>query len=164
MRFQSYLNEKWYDTVSGHDAEIFVNPSKKEIRDILESADGFRFFMDFRKKKLYLFSDELFHRQVVSEGASKLQRELKMNWHNYWEGEDPSIAYVIMGDCDKRMNNINSDAFNQYEGGEGRPGYIAFSKLNELAKLDYTWLSKYGFSPASVRTIVLETIKYIDEY
>lgn len=166
MRLQRYINEKWLEMLNNHDTDIFVNPSKKEIREILDGSYGFRYFMDFKKKKLYLFSDNIFHRNVVSEGnRSKVEQELGMNWGDYWRGTDKTIAYIIMGDCDKNMNNLNSDAFNQFEGGaESRNGNKAFSKLNELAKLDYTWLSKYGFSPASVRTMVLDTINYIDSY
>lgn len=164
MRLHQYLTEKWYDTLDRNDTDIFVNPSKKEIREILEHGYGFRYFMDFKKKKLYLFNSTIFHRNVVSAESNKVSRELKMYWGDYWRGTDPTIAYIIMGDCDRNMNNNNSDAFNQYDGRDGGNGQQALDKLKELSKLDYTWLNKYGFSPASIRTMVLETIEYIEQY
>lgn len=47
MRLQKYLNEKYLGTVrekwkrSNTDTEVFINPSRKELKEIMNNSDGF---------------------------------------------------------------------------------------------------------------------------
>jgi hypothetical protein len=120
--------------------------------------------MDFRKKNLYIFNENVYHREVagISGKNTKTSKALDMVWKDYWTGKDDSIAYVIMGDCNKRMTNVNSDVFNDF-GSIPRSGNNALGKLMELQQLDYSWLSKYGFYPDEVKSLVDEVLVQIDE-
>lgn len=62
MRLQQYLNDEYLGryTLYGKSIEVFVNPSKKELKDII-TIDGkrkndIRFIADRKKKKLYAWN------------------------------------------------------------------------------------------------------------
>tara|TARA_Y100000310_G_scaffold345026_1_gene461257 strand:+ start:1307 stop:1708 length:402 start_codon:yes stop_codon:yes gene_type:complete len=60
-------------TVSGErDFDIFVNPSKKELRELVQvgsigSYKQARFIADYEKEKIYVFSAELTHVHAANE-------------------------------------------------------------------------------------------------
>jgi len=71
------IKEEWADTVKitnshskhkGETFEIFVNPTTKEINDLIYKYDDLRYIIDAPTKKFYLFSSDLLH----SKAAEKL--------------------------------------------------------------------------------------------
>ena len=69
MRLAQYLNEKWTASIDrgyGETIEIFLNPSKKEIKEVTAwSGFGYRFLIDFKNKEFYVWTDSLFHEPVM---------------------------------------------------------------------------------------------------
>lgn len=52
------LVEKYLDTIknyAGNEIDIFVNPTKRDMREIKDSY-GYRFIIDFYDKKIYMWS------------------------------------------------------------------------------------------------------------
>jgi hypothetical protein len=85
MRLQSYLNEKFFDAMkhNGDIFEIFVNPSKKELKEVIAfSGHGYRFFIDFKKKNFYAWSDVLFHEPAMGK-IKELDSSIP-TFHAYW--------------------------------------------------------------------------------
>lgn len=159
MRLQRYLNEKFFDGY-GNDyyVEIFKNPSggskiSGEMRDV-ESDNGYRVFIDMKKKNVFFATSEVYHNDMLKR-SPKLARELGLDWQKYWDGDDKSIGYIIMGDCDGSMKHFNSDALNSLAGYDMQS---ALPYLKELANRDFKWLSKYGFNPKEVIDSVLNAI------
>ena len=69
MRLLQYLTEKYYDSVSGG-TEIFTNPSKRDMKE-MEAVYGYRFFIDFRKKTIYMFEANTYHRDVTGTSGKR---------------------------------------------------------------------------------------------
>jgi len=66
------LLEEWKASVkysSKKSYDIFVNPDSKELRDLgrSEKENYIRYIIDFKKKKLYIFSSELVHDLASTE-------------------------------------------------------------------------------------------------
>ena len=79
------LLEVWKDSVKSiHDDkktyDIFVNPNKKEVREVKGEFKDVRYIIDFKKKKLYVFSAEFSH-----DDASNLLK-LPYVWDEEIEG------------------------------------------------------------------------------
>jgi len=157
MRLQNYLLEKYYDSAGSTGAEIFINPSKRDFKE-MDARYGYRFFIDFRKKNIYMFNSDTYHREVIGTSGKyyKLNKELNLNWESYWNGTADSIEYVIMGDCNMNMSNVNSDSLMELaDSWYDR----SLEKVQTLTTHDYNWLSKYGFNPKEVKGMVEE---YLD--
>lgn len=62
MRLQKYLNDEYLDRYKlyGKSVEVFVNPSKKELKEIIEFEDkkknDIRFIADRKRKKVYAWN------------------------------------------------------------------------------------------------------------
>jgi hypothetical protein len=109
MKFLQYINEVYLDTfkspISGESYEVFKNPDKKEIRDLYlkhkNEHSGLRFFIDLKKKDVYLFYGDMLH-HVVRE---KLKIDTSDWFKNYprWlygEGEFSNGKVGITGISD----------------------------------------------------------------
>ena len=59
-----------YESYRGYH-EIFINPTKREMRDIMDKHKNLRFIADSKKKKVYVFSAEAFHGRTWNEHISK---------------------------------------------------------------------------------------------
>jgi len=87
MKFQKYLTEKYWGRVesrwTGMNIEIFENPSKKEIVDASVTAFGVsryvRFIADPKTKKMYVWSANLIHADVVPQIYNKSYSSIIFN-------------------------------------------------------------------------------------
>ena len=161
MRLEKYLNEKFVDAHYGGDVEIFINPTSRELRD-LKNVYGYRFFIDFKKKNLIIFQQELFHRSAMDTKAGKY---LDFDWYKYWAGTEKAIEYIFMGDCNDYFKDVNSDALWDLETEVDPDDEIYESlleKLKVLASHNYSWLKKYGFNPKEIKDVVLKVIHTLE--
>ncbi len=139
-----YLVEKYLNSISGYDDdyEVFVNPSKRDIRDIMDkSGYGYRFLINFRDKKFYAFSANTYH-QVFFDYLSKQER--LPEWTPYWQmgkGND----YLFSGHTDSG-GRVDTDYFMQKRTEEN---------LTKLLNQDWTWAKKYVDIDA-VRNMIID--------
>jgi hypothetical protein len=158
MRYQRYLNEKFYDGVKvyGTTFEVFKNPTKKELKEVA-TGYGYRFIIDFKKKDLYIASDDVFHYDMLDK--TPLGNEYKLTVEAYWRGDSKTISYIFMGDTNKQMKRMNSDALIEIAAGKV---YKAIPLLEELKKHDNTWLRKYGINPKDITDLIDDTITTLE--
>lgn len=131
MKFQRYLNEKYFGTMrtfSGYnsgDYDIFINPSKKEIKEAIGDSAGYRYTIDFKNKKVYVFSANAVHADLFN-----VIDELP-TYFMYWNG-DRTHSFIFTGAVEKG-NAHYSDALAIYAGDD----------LRALLEQDWKWVNKY---------------------
>lgn len=59
-----------YDSYAGYH-EIFVNPTKREMKDIMDKHKNLRFIADKKKKNVYVFPVDAFHARTWNDYISK---------------------------------------------------------------------------------------------
>ena len=105
MKFRDLLNEKYHKTVEvkGNSVEVFINPNKKEINNIIKNSksDSVRFSFTI-DNKMYAWDGEIIHRYI----------ETKININGYvtfyYEPKDqPTIIFsdYIYADLWKDIKN-----------------------------------------------------------
>ena len=105
--------------------EVFVNPTKKEIKDAIGDSDGYRYTIDFKHKKVYVFSADAVHEDLFN-----MVDELP-SYFMYWNG-DRTHSFIFTGAVE-RGNVHYSDAILVYAGDD----------LRALLDQDWKWVSKY---------------------
>ena len=162
MRLEQYLKEEYFDTTKYSHREIFKNPTKREMRDILAMGDayGFRLFIDLKKKNVYMANAEIFHKSML-DTSDNLNKELgNLNWYGYWSAETKANEYLLMGSCDSKMKHFISDALDDISREADTDNLATVKKLTEW---DYKWLSKYGFNPKEVKDAVWNYVIWFEE-
>ena len=126
------LVEKYVNSVQtyGESLEIFKNPSKREIRDVLDqSRHGYRFLINFKTKSFYIFSANTYHQVVFDE----IWKEEKLpNWTSFWIGGKGN-DYVFSGHQDSG-GRPDTDFFMQRRTEED---------MTALIDQDWSWLTKW---------------------
>jgi hypothetical protein len=122
MRLQRYLNEKYFGTVRtftppAGDYEIFVNPSKKEMREATDEDGGYRYIIDFKRKKVWMWNANAIHMDIFN-----VVDEIK---------PDDDLALLFTGDFDGKK--YNSDTLNMYDEKDAK------ALLNQ----DWKWVDRY---------------------
>ena len=148
MKFQQYLNEKFYNATKiwGHDVEIFVNPSKRELRDIQEKSPiGYRYIVDFDNKKIYYWHSEVIHIDILQDFPRMVPQFNHGNYLNYVHSGAFSQR-IFTGHGTWGSKEVESDTWKI--GGDlwnaiGKDDDLLISKLREFTKLNMTWLNKY---------------------
>lgn len=128
---EKYLNAIKSPTTSGT-YEIFVNPTKKEMKEV-DDGGGYRYVIDHKNKKFYVFSALTFHKNMMNATP-----ELP-NFDDYWY-KLKSVEYIYTGDAYK--NAHGSDAMSKF-GGQSLFSQKVSDKLKVLLNQDWSWLSKY---------------------
>jgi len=102
MKLKDFF-EEWKATIKflGEVYEIFVNPTRKDLRDIKIASDVARYIIDFEKKKLYVFSAELMHIAVAKELGIPYDFNKKIKGYKFGEGyiKDDMIIYTVSGEA-----------------------------------------------------------------
>ena len=62
-KFLNAYNDPWGNGT----LEIFVNPTKREMRDIMDKHRNVRFIADSKKRKMYVFPSNALHRRTWDE-------------------------------------------------------------------------------------------------
>lgn len=113
MRLKTYLNEKFFDAFQyfGSTVEIFVNPSKRELRDLYASFKGssygsIGFICDLIDDKIYFFSRKMIIHQDafnhIKPSGPKLYKDSR-----YLTGE------LVLGSGGK-VQSLNFNSFKQF--------------------------------------------------
>jgi len=145
MKFKRYLSESFFksfkDTQFGSYVEIFKNPDRQEMREVLDSQfQVVRFIADSKTKSLYVFtSDVVMHPQVwpVISGKKDIYKNPSLIPGT---AEYDGSTFLVLADDIERLNN------NQIKG---------------ILKKDWKWLEKYKLDVYSV--FIPELKEYYDE-
>ncbi|HUS50736.1 MAG TPA: hypothetical protein VMZ91_11270 [Candidatus Paceibacterota bacterium] len=134
------IKEEWLDTVKmdsrltkSRDIDIFVNPTPKELREVIGSNDYFRFIADNETKKIYVFEEGLLH-----ETAAKSIGIIK----DYYAKKPRLICGVA-----RRDGSVQS-SFN----------FISYSisERKKILKMGWSWTKKW----VDIATFIEEKINY----
>jgi hypothetical protein len=138
MRFITYLQEEYIGSIEGvgfgptfkgGHAEIFMNPTNKEIRDAANQSSGpwknmVRFIADFTNKDLYVFKADTLHVNVEQELKSMGKMENgELNWNTIW-----AVAEVKSG----KLSYYSSDNLHY---------------TSHVLTMDDAWTSKWFIKP-----------------
>ena len=144
MRLQQYLKEKYLNTFhqdyGNEDFEVFINPSKKELRELVNQEGGFRFLIDFKNKKFYAFSSRMFHDTVISKLPNL------PNWIEFWK-KGVGLEYIYTGA--KAGDRYESDAMIRF----GAESYKYEGKLKQLSEQDWRWTGSFIDAKAVKKTV-----------
>jgi hypothetical protein len=152
------FKEQYYNStkIRGTTFDIFVNPTRKELAELKSiSKEGVRFFVDCKKKNIYMYSAEVLHDDMVDHISD-------LSWFNYtkYYMEGKQVDRVFSGHM-AWGSKVESDTWNI--GGDlwrhaRTPENIADMKT--LLFTDMTWLDKY-ISAKEVKSIIEKLIQSI---
>lgn len=165
MRFEKYLKEDFHDSVKiyGKMVDIFVNPSMKELKE-LDPKYGYRFIIDSKKKKFYVWSAEYTHSTILDE---KLIPDFKSHSDYFSRGEGADRFFTGHSDDPSgKFNDIYSDTFYGVHGSSDF-GYAAknhgveiVNNIRKLKKEDFSFMNKW-FDEKKIYKIIDDTIKLV---
>jgi hypothetical protein len=105
MKFKEYLQEEYITSFNagrlygfdGGYTEIFKNPSKKELSDLVKKKINIiRFFVDFDTNDIYVWQAETIHHETLQQ----LKKD-GINLRNYFQG----VAAIKSG----KIHEVDSD-------------------------------------------------------
>jgi hypothetical protein len=133
MRLARFLNEKWLDDVQeyGSTYEVFMNPSRKEIRQ-LDKSGGYRFIVNHKKKEVYMVSANSYHSTMWDE--SEVRNRIGFSYDSY-SYNAKGFDYIYCGDGITN-GRYGSDTMETL--GTNYP-----NQLEKLANQDWSWVKKY---------------------
>ena len=142
-RILRILNEEWYTTVpdkSGEHVDVFINPSRRDIKDALEGEIGrgygeVRFVADGGNENVYVWNanTSLFHRTVIDEF---------------------SLGYVYKGIAKYDAGDL------EVKVGESNIEHDDMLLMNILDG-NYDWMERYNFDLSIVKDYAEEEEEYI---
>ena len=159
LLLEKYLNSaKLYD---GNTYDIFINPSKKELKEIGDSSyrgTGFRFIIDFKKKNVYAFSTEMIHRWAL-ESFDYWDDLYYIPYFDKGLGSDRYFFGHVIG------NQVLSDIWSGYEYRiRNLHQDIPIEKIQKMKSYDKSWIKKYGIEPRKLEWIIDAVLDaYIEE-
>jgi len=141
MRFQKYINEKYLNTVHQKfmniDAEVFINPSRKELRELIDDTGGYRFILDFKNKNMYAFTMDMFHETFFK------REDFWMTWNQFWTN-GKNIDKVFTGAVDGINNRVESDMMIRF----GMESYKYKKELQKLLDQNWSWVKHIDIDKA----------------
>ena len=136
MRLENYLNEKYWKMISafGNSAEVFVNPSWKELMEVSNrGTEEIRFSAHHNKKKIYAWNADL----LLHDDVEKRTSEPEM-----LENED-----LLAGIAEKEGQIFKVTISDQLEFLLDDDQYDFVEKI--LSK-DWSWIKKYKIDPTKL--------------
>jgi hypothetical protein len=149
---EKYLNAVKY---TGDTWEVFVNPSKKELRAF---SGGLRGLIDTKTKKLYIWSVWINHHNMVNSNKM-MQRETGLtDFRKYWK-EGDQLDHIFTFDSEAELDYMNSDNID----------YIArevttqktLDDMNALYDADWSFMKKY-MNPNITKKIIADAINTLE--
>ena len=148
MRLQSYLNEKyvnsikWYD----YDVDVFVNPSRIDLRDLQKTSPiGYRYIVDFDTKKIYYFHSEIIHMDILGEIPNMVPNFNQMRYMTYVNG-GAFLDRIFTGHGTWDSKDVESDTW-QINGdfwtNTKAHGDVMYQPLKDMLNRDMKWLNKW---------------------
>ena len=132
MRLQKFINEKYLTTVhvdwKHFDAEVFVNPSKRELREVAGTGYrgfGYRYLIDFKHKKIYVISENAFH-ETIMDAIPELPA-----FRKFWDN-GVGREYIYTGDVAGGDHSSDALFARKYDG-----------VVEELMAQDWKWVKRY---------------------
>ena len=111
MKFKDVLTEKWKNSVNvnGGTVEIFEDPSRKEIKDIMDHSYGTGSVRigvtDSKNPKLYAWDPEFLHRHIRNAKGIKFDIGF-----TYWNNRGDTVDVMGMMTDDWEYDIDNKDA------------------------------------------------------
>jgi hypothetical protein len=142
--------------------DMFVNPTKKELREIESQSFqgyGFRFMADFKEKKIYMWSNEVVHQEMIEKNQSLFPQII---WKEYWHNADEADRY-ISGHIDS--GQIKSDVWRSFGSrfkaakGDGTRIGLQRAPFYNMEMNDFKWLSKY-IDPKETKKLVTDITRH----
>jgi hypothetical protein len=66
VKFKQYLQEEYLTSFGGKTPiDIYTNPTPKEMKHLRFEGEGARFFIDYDKKKIYMWGMSKFHKDAI---------------------------------------------------------------------------------------------------
>jgi len=150
------IKEEWSDTIERQygtkvQFDVFINPSRKEIMEIVdERYKTFRFYAN-SNKKFYVFSSELLHLDVIEKFGE--------NWKSRKGLTGTAKVYG------KTIQFLQSDEINAFL--QNGPRYTKAEYFKNLIENDWSWIDKYlnNFSSDwnEIKKKIEDKLKYIKE-
>lgn len=165
MRLEQYLTEKYVNTIkhSSSTYDMFVNPSKKEIAEIESQSfngEGFRFLADFKEKKVYIWSTEIIHAQMIEDNPKTFTQIL---WNEYWAhamDADRFLSGTIEnGSVESDIWRAFDSKANRLKGNMAREG-LQKAPFWNMERNDFKWLAKYGINPNEAKRLVTNVTRW----
>lgn len=152
LLLEKYIGNIRLDSYSKGDFDVFVNPSKRDIRDIEQQSfnnNGFRFIVDFKKKDVYAWSVGVIHRDII--------RQFRKYWNSLdyqdYMSDAKGIDRYFTGHVES--GNVQSDIWRGFEwrlqmGAD--PDFI--DDLITMKNYDKSWLKKFDINPKDVQKLI----------
>jgi hypothetical protein len=160
MRLKQFLAERYMDTVTGIEGhrsetfEVFKNPTRKEIKELLDVGYGLRIIADIPKKNIYMASGDIMHRHMLS--STSVKKDVAFDWNDYWD-KGFGADHIFMFAVDNNMKNIDSDSlYNLIFVGSQSMKNENKTRIDSLLSNDFTWLKKYQLNSTDVMKYITE--------
>jgi hypothetical protein len=155
-RILKELKEEFYtnseSSITSKYREIFVNPSRKEIADLVEEygRNTVRFIADKRKKKVYVAASDVFHSDI----AKDVGLEGYYFFMNTFAGTGKfTQGKILVTDWTDYFNDEEDDILRRLE------------ELSwEIIEGDYDWLERYNFALDLIEGTARDEIAFIEDY
>lgn len=165
MRLEQYITEKYVNSIKNKEKvyDMFVNPSKKEIAEIESQSfngEGFRFLIDFKEKKVYMWSTEVIHEKMIEENPSIFPQII---WKEYWStGLDTDrfmSGHVESGKVGSDIWRAFEEKAKRLKGNIAKEGYQR-AKFYNMERNDFSWLAKYDINPNEAKKLVTNITRH----
>ena len=164
MKFDKYLiNEKFWDAYknspSSNDViEIFVNPSRRELREIGD-GDGVRGVVDFNSKKVYVWTYMVTH--VAMFGNTDYAKKMGItDLREMWLDGDGLLDAITFTLAPLNSKQTESDLldFISRHGNE-----MQLKNLNKVLERDFKWMNKYEGLGDKLKRQIEDTVTKLDK-
>jgi hypothetical protein len=152
---EKYLNGMNHN---GHTFDIFINPSKKEIKELNDEGAhmGWRFIADMDNKNLYAFSGNLIHEWIIKEFQNKYFKDL--NYEQYVMTAKGAGKWFL-GTVENGMFTISDTWTGKQWQSQHPPHNQDMDEIKIMQQQDKAWLKKYGVNPKSIQSMADNIIK-----
>lgn len=158
------INEKWVSSTKtrfGNYREIFVNPSKEDLKDVIDSdlenkkygllvQGDIRFLASRDSKTVYVATSDLMHWRMGEELGYKQYDTYKKFFCGEGKYKNGKIEVIRFSD----IYEDRYETFVEYGLDENNivPSYIEICE--ELLSGKYDWLRRYNFDLSKIKSIV----------
>ena len=126
------LLEKYLNTIkqtlgyNDGDYEVFINPSKRDLKDAWEGDYGYRFIIDFKNKKTYVAASSVYHTTMMDKLPQLPSHD------SFWKQR--KHPYILTGDAEAYNHKVNSDALIS--------GIYRYEQIGDMLEADWSFVPK----------------------
>lgn len=133
--------------VTGDYREIFVNPSRSEIRDLNETEITVRFIADKRNRDVFVAGEDVFHERIA--------KEIGMNSYEWIKECFAGVGSIVNG-------KIQPEDFTDAYHNESNMSDFKIL-LKDILTARYDWLERYNFDLYYINDVAEEELEWIQE-